>query len=162
MKPYCSYPNSRFHPTPPTTTLPPNPYSLYTLYLRKSFILSSSSSVPVKTFWMQRTTRRKINCSLQLVTPSLTCSFAVNYHLNFPRPVPTGLVAQLVEQRDLFRRSWVRTPTGSEIFSLSPCGPISFLGLTLRRYWVFLHWSLNFAELSLSLAKIFCLAVLLE
>ena len=29
-------------------------------------------------------------------------------------------------------------------------------------FWVFLHWSLNFAELSLSLAKMFCLAVLLE
>ena len=28
--------------------------------------------------------------------------------------------------------------------------------------WLILHWSLNFAELSLSLAKIFCLAVLLE
>ena len=27
---------------------------------------------------------------------------------------------------------------------------------------VFLHWNLNFAELSLSLAKILCLAVLLE
>ena len=45
-------------------------------------------------------------------------------------------VAQLVEQRDLFRRSWVRIPPGSEIFPLSPCGPISLLGLSLRRYYL--------------------------
>ena len=33
-----------------------------------------------------------------IVLPSLTCSFAANHHLNFPR------------------RSWVRTSPGSEIF----------------------------------------------
>ena len=37
---------------------------------------------------------------------------------------------------DLFQRLWVQTPPGSEIFSLSPHGPISFLGLTLRRYYL--------------------------
>ena len=31
---------------------------------------------------------------------------------------------------------WVRTPPGSDIFSLSPCGPISLLGLSLRRYYL--------------------------
>ena len=31
-----------------------------------------------------------------------------------------------------------------------------------KKHWMFLHWSLNFAELSLRLAKIFCLAALLE
>ena len=53
--------------------------------------------------------------------------------------LPSGLVAQLVEQRCL-RRSWVQIPLGSEIFFLSPCGPISFLGLSLRRYHLgYLH-----------------------
>ena len=27
----------------------------------------------------------------------------------------------------MFCKLWVRTPPGSEIFSLSPCGPINFL-----------------------------------
>ena len=31
----------------------------------------------------------------------------------------------------LFRRSSVRVPSGSGIFSLFPCGPVSFLGLSL-------------------------------
>ena len=33
-------------------------------------------------------------------------------------------------------RQWIQIPPGSETFSFSPCGPISFLGLTLRRYYL--------------------------
>ena len=37
---------------------------------------------------------------------------------------------------DLFRRSWVRIRPGSGIFALSPCGPTSLLGFSLRRYYL--------------------------
>ena len=50
---------------------------------------------------------------------------------------------------DLFRKSWVRTSPGSEIFSLSPGGPTSFLGLTLRRlgYSLLEHFNLSHLKL---------------
>ena len=73
-----------------------------------------------------------------LVTPSLTCSFAANNHLNHPRPAliwPCSSVGRATVH-GLFRRSWVRTLPGSEIVSLSPCGPISILGLMLGMYYL--------------------------
>ena len=84
-----------------------------------------------------------------LVTPSLTCAFAANlppYIISFPM-TSFHLTLQLSwwSNGDLFRRSWVRTPPGSEIFSLSPCEPISFLGLLLSRYYsgyLFEHFNL--------------------
>ena len=42
------------------------------------------------------------------------------------------------------------------------CHLIEFQFVLAIQKWVFLHWILNFAELNLRLAKIFCLAVLLE
>ena len=55
-----------------------------------------------------------------LVTPSLTCSFAANFHLNYPPPAPI----------------W---PCRN--FSLSPCGPIFFLELSLRG-WAGIVWDI--------------------
>ena len=45
-----------------------------------------------------------------------------------------GLVVQLVEasNSDLFQSLWLRIPPESETFPLSLCGPISFLGLSIR------------------------------
>ena len=70
-----------------------------------------------------------------LVTPSFTSIFAPNFHLNYPRPAPIWpctSVAQLVEQW----RSIPEVVRGEGIFSFCPCGPISFLRLSLRRYYL--------------------------
>ena len=58
-------------------------------------------------------------------------------HLTSQDQLPSGLVAQLGRAKgDLFQRSQVRTPPGSEIFSLSLYGPILFLGLMLKKYYL--------------------------
>ena len=57
---------------------------------------------------------------------------------SLPNPVKRVVKKARTEKpprRRQFMRSWVRIPLGSEI-SLSPCGPISFLGLSLRRYYL--------------------------
>ena len=71
------------------------------------------------------------------VTPSPTCSFAANYHLNFPQPAPIWPCSSV--GRATVICSWGRgfeSQRGQRFFSLSPCGPIFFLGLSLRRYYL--------------------------
>ena len=94
-----------------------------------------------------------------------TCSFAANYHHNFPHQLPSDLVAQLLKQgwcvpggrgfephRDqrffLFLacaaaclfcmansvNQRIRPSAAQATFS--PCGSISFLGITLRRHYL--------------------------
>ena len=55
------------------------------------------------------------------------------------------------------RRSCVRMPPESDIFALSPCEPISILGLSLRRYY--LGYSLEYFNLP-QLYHYICLTVL--
>ena len=72
-----------------------------------------------------------------LVTPSLMCSFAANYHLNFPRPAPIWPCSSI--GRATVSCSGGRgfeSLRGQRFLSHSPCWPISFLGLLLRRYYL--------------------------
>ena len=72
-----------------------------------------------------------------LVTPSLTCSSAANYHLNFPRPAPIWPCSSVGEQRRSVPEVVGSNPTTvRDFFSFSHVGPISFVGLSLRlRYY---------------------------
>ena len=51
-----------------------------------------------------------------------TCSIAANYHINFPRPCSSVGRATVIG----FGGCGFEPHRGSEIFSHSPCGPISF------------------------------------
>ena len=69
-----------------------------------------------------------------LVTPSLTCLLAANYHLKYPRPAPTWPCSSDGEQpRSVREVVGSAIPPRLQMFSLSPCGLISFKGLSLRR-----------------------------
>ena len=60
----------------------------------------------------------------------------------------SGLVAELVEQRCSVPEVAGSSPTRVGDFSLSPCGPISLLGLSLRRYYLgYLLEHLNLPDL---------------
>ena len=73
-----------------------------------------------------------------LVTPSLTCSFATNYHLNFPRPAPIWPCSLVGKATVICSRGHEFEPHRGQrfFFYLSPCRLIYFLGLLLRRYYL--------------------------
>ena len=67
---------------------------------------------------------------------SLTSSVAAITILISHNQLPSGLVAQLLEQRWSVPEVVGSNPAGLETFSLSPRWPIFLLGLTLRRYYL--------------------------
>ena len=71
-----------------------------------------------------------------LVNPSLTCSSAANYHLTFPRPAPMWPCSSFGRATVICSGRRGFEPHRGQIFSLFPCGPISFLGVTFRRYYL--------------------------
>ena len=56
--------------------------------------------------------------------------------LHYHEQLPSDLVAQSVEQRWSVPKVVGLNPTGAREFSHSPYGPISFVGLMLRRYYL--------------------------
>ena len=77
-----------------------------------------------------------------MVTPSLMFSFAANFHLNYPRQLPSSLVAQLVEQRLSFLKvvgsnlTWVRVfriPVLAHFLSRFVAQKVSF-GIIIQRF----------------------------
>ena len=87
-----------------------------------------------------------------LVTPSLTYSFAANYHLNFPRPAPIWPCSSVSRATVICSGGRGFEPHRVRDFSLTPCGPISFLGLTLRTYYLELLEHFNLSQLNLNIS----------
>ena len=75
------------------------------------------------------------------VYPSLTSSFATNSHLNFPRPAPIWPCSSVGRATVICSRGrGFESHRCQRFFLLSPCGSISFLELSLRRYYLeYLH-----------------------
>ena len=74
-----------------------------------------------------------------LFAPSLKCSFAADYHLNYPRQAPIWPCNSVDRAAMICSGGLGFEPhRGSEISSLSPYGPISFLGLWLRSVIIWL------------------------
>ena len=77
----------------------------------------------------------RLKCSNKF--PNFSCSFAANYHLNFPRPAPIWPCISVGRATVICSRGRrFESRQGQRFFLFTPCEPISFLGLPLRRYYL--------------------------
>ena len=78
---------------------------------------------------------RSINQSINRLVCWLVCLPSVSQSA-LAKPTGYPLTYVFICRKLPSQFFWVRTPLRSEIFSLSLCGSISFLGLTLGRYYM--------------------------